>query len=196
MIVPDYLGFRSLQHPVGCTAQGWQVLEHIAEHATRRREIVIRFVCALPQGCGTYYEWRINLPPDRDSCADPRSGIKQRSGPVEAIGYGTAPIRRASVWLHAGPPSPFGRHGEGPGYYLVTRTAAPPRTLDDVLGLIIQQRRDGLPVKSRWDAAAGYRPGKYGPTPADTAEGLSSRTAAARWIAAATGGPAAGCDES
>jgi hypothetical protein len=193
----DYFGFRHIPHPDGCKRPGWEVLErHERDRDGRERELIIRIVCPQPKGCGVYHEWKVSLCHESDpETGDPHSGIGTASGPVEAIGYGTAPITVAEVWLHASRPL---LHGDPPDHYLVTATKERPRNWQDLLGALSQARssRSASGFSKRWVAASGYQEGKYGgdyATPARSNDQLTSRTAAVRWVveqAAAEPGPA------
>ncbi|WP_214327880.1 hypothetical protein [Nonomuraea sediminis] len=196
MIAPDYLDFRTVQHAKECTAAGWQVLERTREDLGGRSNLTIRLVCPRPKGCGIFHQWTVDLAPDRDDGGDRRSGCTYEGGPVERIGYGTPPIKTGGVWLHAGPPLvSFSWADEGPDYFVVTASSAPPAEPGDVLGIIGQGRKDGRQLKGRWWAGAGYRTGRYGLSPAHTTDQVASRGAAVRWVlehVAVDGEPAPG----
>ncbi|MFI6290008.1 hypothetical protein ACIBEJ_00395 [Nonomuraea sp. NPDC050790] len=110
------------------------------------------------------------------------------------IGYGTAPIPAAGVWLHAGAPllAGWGIEDEGPDYYLITRSKERPTSWHEVLGIIGQARHRSRQVKSRWHAGTHFRfPAglHYSPHLTLVEDRLKSRTAAVRWvIEQATGG--------
>ncbi|GAA4100760.1 hypothetical protein [Nonomuraea soli] len=183
MIAPDYLGWRPYPHAEGCARPGWEVLDQNLDHVGGTRELKIRIVCPQPKGCGVYHEWQVTLAPDKDDDGYPRSGYGTRSGPVERIGYGTAPIKVGDAWLHAGPPLlPDWADEEGPEYLVVTATSQRPRVLGDVLGVIGQPRRHGRQVKSRWWAVTDLTATKYGTTVGQRDDHLTSRAAAARWV--------------
>jgi hypothetical protein len=180
VISSDYFGFRRIEHPEECTQPGWEVHERYETNGDEVCELVIRIVCPQPRGCGTWHEWKAGLCRIQDPASgDPHGGMTTQGGPVERIGYGTAPIRCAGVWLHAGAPM---LRGEDPEGYLVTGTAERPRRWQDVLGIMGRVRVRGRQSK-RWFAAAGLTKVEYTlPSWASHTEQLGSRTAATRWV--------------
>jgi hypothetical protein len=181
VISRDYFGFRQIDHPDGCSQPGWEVQERYETNGAEVRELVIRIVCPEPKGCGTWHEWTSELCRVQDpESGEPHGGLTTRGGPVASIGYGTAPIRCAGMWLHAGPPMLAGEDPEG---YLVTETAERPRRWQDVLGVIGQVRSRGRQTKKRWFAAASLIKAEYAlPSWGCRTEQQTSRIAAVRWV--------------
>ncbi|MEV0586353.1 hypothetical protein [Nonomuraea sp. NPDC050310] len=183
MIAPEYLEWRDLGHAGGCTRTGWEASTKAVDFPGGRREFAVRLVCPKPKGCGMFHEWSAIIPPGDDS-EDSRTGMSIESGPVEYIGYGTAPIKAGSVWLHAGPPRQRGRLGEdnSPEYFVVSVTAARPRTMADALGVVGPAISRGRQVKGRWFAGGIVDHERYGPSASPIRDDLASRTAAVRWV--------------
>ncbi|MFI6819221.1 hypothetical protein ACIBG7_43020 [Nonomuraea sp. NPDC050328] len=181
MIASDYLAWRDLGHSDGCKRTSWDVTTKDLAFYGGRRDHSIRLVCPKPEGCGTFHEWTVSVAPGDDS-DNSRTGMATECGPVEYIGYGTAPIKAGNVWLHAGPPLLRNWDGEGPEYFVVTATATRPRTVADVLGIVGPARGKGRQLKSRWFAAGVIDHERYGPSASPKRDDLTSRTAAVRWV--------------
>ncbi|MCK2214251.1 hypothetical protein MF672_010680 [Actinomadura sp. ATCC 31491] len=191
MMDADYFGYRLIPHAKGCKSPRWEVLDRTERLAGGDRRWFIRIVCPQPKGCGVYHEWRVDLCTESDpESGDPHSGIAAYTGPVEDIGYGTAPVKVDGVWLHAGRPLLLKR-GEPPEYYLVTASPERPRRWQDLLGVVGQLRspRSASGFSRRWYAATGYREYEYGggASPSCTDDQRPSRTAAVRWVVEQTG---------
>ncbi len=178
----DYFSWKPvLGHAEECKQTRWEMRQRRTEHVTGRQEIEVQAVCPQVGGCGVVLTWSFSLAPDKDAgSGNTRSGYTFSSRPVEHIGYGTKPVRVGEVWLHAG--SPMLPKYEGPEYYLVTRSPAPPRDWPEVLGYIAPARRSGRQVKSRWHAAAGLVPNSSSASATVAVDDLKSRAAAISWV--------------
>ncbi|GAB1823539.1 hypothetical protein [Herbidospora sp. RD11066] len=173
-VANDYF-LKSVSHQDGCKSPGWDLQTDESELATARK-LTIRAVCPADGGCGIYTTWQVEVPLDDD-----RAGWSHMRGPVEDIGYGSRPIRVGEAWLHAGRASYVGE----PNYWIVSRSRERPASWADVAGVISRYRTgNGRLSKSRWIAAAAYRPNTFGMVPSVTDEHQTSRAAAVRWVLA------------
>lgn len=181
-ISDPYFDWRGIgSHAAGCKQTRWDVREYSFERHDGTQDYGLRAICPQPAGCGVVREWSFSIAPDRDpESGDVRSGAGWGSGPVEYIGYGTAPTRCGDVWLHAGP-TLLRQRDMPPDYWLVTRSAAPPETRAEVIGTVAHAVRNGRYVKARW-FAAGQVQGRYGSSARESREDFTSRAAAVRWV--------------
>jgi hypothetical protein len=98
------------------------------------------------------------------------------------IGYGSAPVKLAGLFLWPGPLQPYGEKN-GPETYFVTTTDVRPSSPDMVAGVLGWTRnysRSNGAVK--WFAGIGCH--KWGGVERGGGDKFTSRTAAAKWIAA------------
>ena len=189
-------GWQALAHGAGCAAPSWQVDIRREERYRPRRGGPAHSCPNADEECGhsDRYE-RITVRAVCTSCGAARliSGEEhsQAYTTTAELGYGSAPIRKAGLWLWPGPPLDSGWLDTGPWDYLVTRERVARVTADDVVALVGQGR--GPRGGTTWWAVAVPDPnGKYGYSPlrharnaTDEGARLSSLGAAVRWVAAA-----------
>lgn len=178
-IQSTYFAFDPLPHATGCRSTRWEVdtrTQTVLREGGQVEETTVRLVCRT---CTAAHLLTAPEAPRTTSTA--------------ALGHGQPPLRSGGVWLYPGAP-PLPGWGPGPGSwsteYLVTRERVLRPDPADVIGQIGAKR--GPRGGETWYALArcgedgpfGSGPVRYGAR----AERLSTRTAAARWVAARMGG--------
>lgn len=110
-------------------------------------------------------------------------GYVQRQWSSSAeLGYGAAPVRLAGLWLWPGPIGPYDRE-RGPESYFVTTDNVRPSSPEMVAGSLGWSRNYARTNGAvRWHAGLGCH--KWGGIVTAAPGPFTSRTAAAKWLAA------------
>lgn len=176
----QYFGYEPVSgHTDDCT-QGpgskWEVSIYVeygfGEHDQDVRHENIRLTCTE---CGAvrYY---------RTGHEDYGFGLKRDHTSTAEVGFGAAPERVAGVWLWPGPLMEFAEK-HGPESYLVTAYKVRPTSPGAVVGLIGWGRNAArINGAIRWHAGLGCT--DWGSIKDPAPGPFTSRTAAAKWIAA------------
>lgn len=183
-IARQYFGYQPMNdwctgnagHGQNCTkGANWEVTREIeygfGESSDDVRRTTLRLFC--PE-CGTV----------QFHSTDPEYGLDlaREFTTTAQIGYGSAPVKVAGLYLWPGPLMPYSEKN-GPETYLVTTDDVRPSSPDMVAGVLgwgrNLERTNGA---VRWFAGTGCH--KWGGVEKAAPGKFSSRTAAAKWLAA------------
>jgi hypothetical protein len=109
--------------------------------------------------------------------------LARRYTTTAQLGFGAAPVRLAGLWLWPGPVASYGNEKLGPESYFATTTDVRPSSPDMVAGSLGWSRNYArVNGAVRWHAGLGCH--KWGGIITAAPSHFTSRTAAAKWLAA------------